>query len=649
MDQPTTRPKILCIDDTLEVCTLVQRLLSHRYHVLGAGDGLQGIELAIAEQPDLVLVDLHMPHLTGYEVATRLKSLMPNVPIVALTADMTANVRERALAAGCDGYLSKPVDPDEFENQVQAFLAGRREQLEDDSYRQAYQQALVARLEAKVRELTLALQRNAELNEQNLQLLEEAQRRARLLEAGAKVGQSITSILNLDTLLSSTVDVICDEFGFYYAGVFLIDETGEWAVLRAGRGEAGAAMITEGHRLKVNGHSMIGAATGQRKALIALDVGEQSLYFKNPHLPRTRSEMALPLIVGDEVIGALTVQSVGEAAFSDGDVTALQTMADQLAVAIDNARLLQELEAAHEELVRARTFEVIATATGEAIHWVGNKAAPIPGSVARIAEDLIRYMALVDALLMESPPGLRERKFARLLAEATGEIVSRGRFLEEIRAELEAQPLERLRKILSIESVFEDLEIIENSARAILNIKEDLIGPARQRKDEIISLVDLLREAVATMGIPGDIVRTRFSDDLPPVWADRAQLNRVFVNLIKNAMEAMVEVEDRRLFIWAQQADEPGFVVAGVTDSGIGIPPDQIDKIWMAFYTTKGDQGGTGLGLPACAQIVGQLGGKITVESEVGVGTTFSVFLPVAEARAGSAAVELPPPRGGRR
>jgi signal transduction histidine kinase len=114
------------------------------------------------------------------------------------------------------------------------------------------------------------------------------------------------------------------------------------------------------------------------------------------------------------------------------------------------------------------------------------------------------------------------------------------------------------------------------------------------------------------------------------VRADKSQLDRVFVNLIKNAMEAMDGVEQKRLFIWTREADEPGFVVVDVTDSGHGIPPEIIDKIWVAFYTTKGDRGGTGLGLAACAQIIGQLGGKILVESEVGVGTTFSVLLPVA-------------------
>ena len=626
MDQATDRPKILCIDDTPTSRALVRRLLSPQYIVLEANDGLQGIDAAVETRPDLVLVDLHMPRLSGYEVATRLKSLLPQVPIVALTADVTTHVQERVLAAGCDGYLSKPIDPDAFEEHIQAFLAGKRDELEEDKYRRDYQQELVARLEDKVRELTRTLERNEELGEQNFQLLERTQRQARLLKGGAKVGRSITSILDLDTLLNTTVDVICDEFDLYYAGVFLVD--GEWAVLRAGRGEAGAAMTAEGHKLRVGGHSMIGAATERRQACIALDVGKEPVRFDNPHLPRTRSEMALPLIVGDELVGALTVQSAVEAAFDDDDIVAFQAMVDQLAIAINNARLLDDLEAAHAELVRAKTYQAIAEATGEAIHWVGNKAAPIPGSVARITEDVVRYMALANALLAEAPPDLRAHKFAQLLTEAAEEIASRGNFLGEIKAELDAYPLKRLRRTLNIESIFEDLEIIENSARAILNIKEDLIGPVRKRKLEVFSLPRLLEETIASMGIPDGVVRTLFADDLHPVRADRVQLDRVFTNLIKNAIEAMDGIEDKRLLVWARMDDEPGFVVVDVIDNGAGIPPDQIDKVWMAFYTTKGDRGGTGLGLPACAQIVGQLDGRITVESEVGSGTTFSVFLP---------------------
>jgi signal transduction histidine kinase len=280
--------------------------------------------------------------------------------------------------------------------------------------------------------------------------------------------------------------------------------------------------------------------------------------------------------------------------------------------------------------VRSKTYQAIAEATGEAIHWVGNKAMPIPGSVDRVAEDVTRFLVLTHVLLAEAPPELREHDFGKLLTEAAEEIARRGLF-DEVQAGLEAQSLERLRRTLSVASIYEDLEIIEQSAHAILSIKENLIGPARQRKDEVISLPELLEETIGSMGIPEESVRTLFAADLLPVRADRSQLSRVFSNLIKNAVEAMEGVEDQRLFVWARMADEPGFVVVDVIDNGVGIPADQMNKIWTAFYTTKAGRGGTGLGLLACAQIVGQLNGRITVESEVGLGTTFSVFLPAWE------------------
>ncbi|MDV7402779.1 GAF domain-containing protein, partial [Arthrospira platensis SPKY1] len=97
-------------------------------------------------------------------------------------------------------------------------------------------------------------------------------------------------------------------------------------------------------------------------------------HFKNPYLPLTRSEMALPLVVGNKVLGAVTVQSTEERAFSDEDILTLQTMADQLAVAINNAHLLQELQRANESLLRAKTYEALTAATTQAIHWIGNKA-----------------------------------------------------------------------------------------------------------------------------------------------------------------------------------------------------------------------------------------------------------------------------------
>jgi signal transduction histidine kinase len=598
--------KILCIDDTPTVRRLVQRLLGKTYTVLEAKDGLQGIDVATAQRPDLILVDLHMPHLTGYEVTTRLKSLLPQVPVVALTADVTAHVRERALASGCDGYLSKPIDPDDFPNKVAAFLAGEREQLEDNSFIEAYQKTLVTRLEQKVRALTEALEENTRLNRQNKILLERAQHRARRLEASARVSRSITSILDLDVLLNTTVDLICEEFNLPYATIYLLDADGTWAELRASHTAAPPPQ-----RVRAGTPSPVGEA-------IWLGVARRSNTNQRP-------ELTLPLTVGGEVRGVLSVHGKENANFTDEDVTALQAMADQLAIAINNARLLADLEEAHAELVRTKTFEAIATATGEAIHWVGNKAAPIPGSVARVREDVARYLVIAQAAALDGA-----ERYAPLLTAAVEALSALGVDVKALQKELDATDPDRLQRLLSVDSIFEDLSIVENSAEAILNIKEDLIGPARKQRVRTFALADLLRETVASMGLNDVRVTFDLASGLPPVHADRVQLQRVFNNLIKNAVEAMESTPEPHLHLATHPAEQRGLVVAEVTDNGTGIPEADLDKIWMAFYTTKGDQGGTGLGLPACAQIVGELGGKITVESEVGVGTTFSVWLPGA-------------------
>jgi len=148
-----------------------------------------------------------------------------------------------------------------------------------------------------------------------------------------------------------------------------------------------------------------------------------------------------------------------------------------------------------------------------------------------------------------------------------------------------------------------------------------------------VYLQNLVRESVAAMLIPETIaIEVQATPDLPPVLADPVQLDRVLINLIKNALEAMEDRPVKRLTVTARPGDEAGTVAVDVTDTGTGISPENLDKIWMAFYTTKGDRGGTGLGLPACAQIIGQLGGKITVQSELGVGTTFTIVLPVKPA-----------------
>jgi signal transduction histidine kinase/DNA-binding response OmpR family regulator len=629
---PRDLKKILYIEDTDDSRLLVRRLLSRDYVLLESNNPIDGIDLALNTNPDLILLDINLPDMSGREVATRLKLALPNTPIVALTADATGNAREKALVAGCDGFMTKPIEIDTFREEVVAYLNGKRETLANpDKHMKAYHQELVEHLERKVHELTKLADQNKFLDEQNKHVIARMERHQRLLQAAASVGHNITSILDLDELIQTTVNTICKEYGFYYSGIFMLDEEKKWAILRAGYGEAGDKMIANNHRLPLNGDSMIGSCIREGKARISLDVGDEEKHFKNPFLPETRSEMGLPLIAKGESLGALTVQSEKINAFGNGDIAALQTMADQLAIALRNAKLLQELESANSELLRTKTFEAIATATGEAIHWVGNKAAPIPGSADRVREDLINFITVFKTLL-DLPAEERDgHPYMDVAREAFEMLPSLDIDLAEKVDNLNKIPPEQLSLVIDIESSLEDIGIIKQSAQTILNIKEDLIGPGRLPQPEKIDVKALIKETVAGMGYPAGVVTAETPEDLPKAWGDQRQIGRVLINLIKNAWEAVNKGNQTRIHVSARVAEEPGFVRIEVKDNGPGIPPAIMEKIWVSFFTTKGDRGGTGLGLSACMEIISQSNGKIWVESEIGDGATFIILLPAAK------------------
>lgn len=621
-----TLPKLLCIEHDANLRARLRGLLESCYMVLEAGNALDGIELAKNTLPDIVLLEMNLPQMTGAEVATLLKGIVPDAPLVALSTDILPEARARALAAGFAGLITRPVDEKNLLNEVNDYFHGKREELaEVERHLRAYQAELVEHLEAKVRDLTRAFIQNQNLREQNQLIIDALIRRQQMLEAGARVSHDITSILNLNDLLHAAVDTICNEFDLYYSGIFLLSEDKTNLQLQAGHGEAGQKMLESRFSLPVDEHSMIGRAVLHKEAQIALDVEGQPSRFQNPLLPQTRSEMALPLIFKDEVLGALSVQSAALNAFTEEDITALQSLADQIAIAIHNAQLLRRLEAANQELVRSKTFEAIATATGEAIHWVGNKAAPVPGSVERLRQDLTRLLALLNEMMHDPASPLRTLGLT-LLEEARGRDVN----LPALATELKSMPEARRSPLLSLDSMLEDLQIIEDSARTILTIKEDLIGPARRRNPAAFSLKDQLTQLIKNMGLPEGVVITEWQETLPSVFGDQRQIDQVFNNLIKNAWEALEGHPAPEIRVRLSVATETGFLLASVSDNGPGIPPEVLEKIWVSFFTTKGHKGGTGLGLPACMEIVRQNGGKIWVESQAGQGATFYVTLPLA-------------------
>jgi len=171
-------------------------------------------------------------------------------------------------------------------------------------------------------------------------------RRARYLEATSEVAREAAAVLDLGQLLSQVVNLVSERFGFYHTGIFLVDASREWAELQAASSEGGQRMLARGHRLRVGIEGIVGYVTGRGEARIALDVGEDAVHFDNPDLPETRSEMALPLKARGDTIGALDVQSEEPGAFSAEDVAVLQTLAEQVAIAISNLRLFEQAQGA---------------------------------------------------------------------------------------------------------------------------------------------------------------------------------------------------------------------------------------------------------------------------------------------------------------
>jgi putative methionine-R-sulfoxide reductase with GAF domain/HAMP domain-containing protein len=165
--------------------------------------------------------------------------------------------------------------------------------------------------------------------------------RTRQVRTASEVARAVISTPSLDDLMRRAVELIQQQFGYYHVSIFLLDERGENAVLRESTGEAGQALVARGHQLPVGSESIIGWVTENNQPRVASDVGQDPVHMRNELLPETRSELAVPLQVGGQVMGALDVQSTEANAFQPQDVELLQTLADQLSAAIQNARLAQ--------------------------------------------------------------------------------------------------------------------------------------------------------------------------------------------------------------------------------------------------------------------------------------------------------------------
>jgi GAF domain-containing protein len=328
-----------------------------------------------------------------------------------------------------------------------------------------------------------------------LQNLEERtrviERRSRYLEASTNVAQAAASILDTDQLIRDVVDLILDRFQLYYVGLFLVDALGEWAVLRAGTGDAGLAMMARGHRIKV-GEGMIGWSVANAQPRVALHAEEDAVRQVTPELPDTRSEAAIPLRSRERVLGALTVQHTIPDAFGPAALASLQTMADQVAVAIDNARLLAASQAALEaerraygEASRGAWQQLTHERQTQGYYYSQSGLVPILSSTGPLAEQRAPQSSELPALAL--PIKVRENVVGAINAHKPSEA---GEWTAEEIALLE-MITGQLSQAMESAQLHQDTQ--ERAAR------EQLVGQVSSKMRESLDIDTVLQTAVREM------------------------------------------------------------------------------------------------------------------------------------------------------
>jgi GAF domain-containing protein/HAMP domain-containing protein len=335
------------------------------------------------------------------------------------------------------------------------------------------------------------------------------ERRSVQLQTAAEVGSAVASIRDLNELLQQVTRLVSQRFDFYHTGIFLLDTVNQEAVLMAANSEGGQRMLARGHRLKIGEKGIVGYVTGNKEPRIALDVGQDAVYFDNPDLPETRSEMALPLIAGGQILGALDVQSRMEEAFSEEDIAVLQIVADQVAVAIENARLFTENQTALEAARRA----------------YGEMSREAWDNILRSNPDLGYICTLQDMLY----PASAEWKPELIQASQTGETVAAETNTLAIPIKIRDQVtgVIRLRKpegekkwtddeIELMETLTEQLSVALESAR----LYQDT-----QRRAERERLASQITANIRTSNDPQTILQTAVKELRQALQANKAQVS----------------------------------------------------------------------------------------------------------------------------
>ncbi|MGE5248771.1 MAG: GAF domain-containing protein, partial [Bacteroidota bacterium] len=183
-------------------------------------------------------------------------------------------------------------------------------------------------------------------------LEQKVEERTRQIRTAAEVAQGITASSSIDELMSRTTRLIVERFGYYHSGIFLLDRAGKFAMIRAAHGPTARELLDRGHGLEVGPTSIVGWVAANNKPRVASDVDEDPMHFRNTLLPNTRAEAGIPIASGDLVFGVLDVQATEPRAFDSEAITVLQTLANQIAAAIQNASLVESTQINFHELER---------------------------------------------------------------------------------------------------------------------------------------------------------------------------------------------------------------------------------------------------------------------------------------------------------
>lgn len=424
---------------------------------------------------------------------------------------------------------------------------------------------------------------NLRLTEQKEQALAATEEQASRLAVVAEVSTTVSTVLDPDELLQAVVDLTKEQFGLYHVHIYLYDESWKMLMLAAGAGETGRTMVAEGWSIPLDSEkSLVAQAARGREGVIVNDVQAESGFLPNPHLPETRAEMAVPMIIGDKVLGVLDVQSETTDRFTDDDIRIQITLAAQVAVALQNSRLYAEQEATVAQL---RELDHLKTAF-----------------LANMSHELRTPLNSVLG-------------FTEIMLEGIN------------------GPLN--------EAMVTDLGVIYNNGQHLLNLINDVLDMAKieagrmSLTPEVFHLHDLLAEVVnITVPMAQDKslyvkLETESTEDLF-LEADRIRMRQILLNLVNNAIKF---TEKGGVTIKASKSN--GNMKISVCDTGIGIPPEKSEAIFEPFgqvdTTTTRKAGGTGLGLPISLQLVELHGGNLWVDStgKPNEGSTFIVEIPV--------------------